>query len=94
MGIGTCAGGSVAKVERAIDPMDFSSIPRTKDFVNSLPENVRFCREHGEPVVIRESEISLNPGAGPPFAKAAFIACCEAALNNVLSAIAIDNTRR
>ena len=81
----------MAKVERSIDPMDFSSIPRTRDFINSLPESVRVCPEHGEAVVISESELFLSPGAGPPFGKAAFQACCESALNEVLMAIAKQN---
>lgn len=84
----------MAKTERAIDPMDFTSIPRTKDFINSLPEDVRICPEHGEAVVIRESDISLNPGPGAPFGKAAFTACCEPALKRVTDAIALANVQR
>lgn len=84
----------MANAERAIDPGDFTSIPRTKDFISGLPEDVRVCPEHGEPVVIRESDIALNPGAGPPFGNAAFVACCERALNNVINAITMQNLRR
>ena len=77
----------MAKVKKPIDPNDFTAIPRMKDFINGLPENVRVCREHGEPVYISESDLSLNPGAGPPFGKADFIACCEPALNKVVTAV-------
>ena len=81
----------MAKVERPIDPMDFSSIPRTRDFINSLPESERVCAEHGEAVVICLSDFVLSPEAGPPFGKAAFQACCESALNKVLMAIHMQN---
>jgi len=84
----------MAKAERAIDPMDFTSIPRTKDLMNSLPDDVRICPEHEEPVVIRESDMSLNPGHGAPFGEAAFTACCEPALKRVTDAIALANLRR
>ena len=70
----------MAKGERSIDPMDFSSIPRTRDFINSLPESERVCAEHGEAVVICLSDFVVSPGAGPPFGKAAFQAC-ESAFN-------------
>jgi hypothetical protein len=58
-----------------------------KDFINVLPENIRVCGEHGEPVYISESDLSLSPGAGPPFGKADFIACCESVLNKVVNAV-------
>ena len=84
----------MSKAERAIDPADFTAIQRTKDFINSLPDDVRVCPEHGEPVIIRESDLSLNSGAGPPFGKAAFTACCDTALKRVTDAIAMRNLRR
>jgi hypothetical protein len=77
----------MAKMKKPIDPRDFTAIPRIKDFINALPENVRVCSEHGEPVYISESDLSLNPGAGPPFGKADFIACCEPALKKVVTAV-------
>ena len=51
----------MAKAERAIDPADFTSIPRTKDFIDTLPEDVRVCPEHGEPVVIRSPLAVTRP---------------------------------
>jgi hypothetical protein len=60
----------MAKVKKPIDPRDFTAIPRMKDFINALPESVRVCSEHGEAVYISESDLSLNPGAGPPFGNA------------------------
>jgi len=82
------------KAEKSIGPADFTSIPRTKDFIDALPEDVRVCPEHGEPVVIRESDIALDPGTGPPFGKAAFTACCQSALGRVTNAITMHNHRR
>jgi hypothetical protein len=67
-----CGTQAVPKVERSIDPMDFSSIPRTRDFINSQPESERVCAEHGEAVVICLSDFVLSPSAGPPFGKARF----------------------
>lgn len=84
----------MAKAERAIDPMDFTSIPRTKEFMNTLPDDVRICPEHGEPAVIRESDMSLDPGPGAGFGRAVFTACCEPALKRVTGAIAVANLRR
>ena len=52
-----------------------------------LPEDVRVCQQHDEPVVIREREFLPNQGPAAPFAKAAFVGCCDAAIVNVLSAI-------
>ena len=77
----------MATVKKSIDPRDFTAIARMKDRINALPENVRVCSEHGESVYITESDLSLNPGAGPPFGKAEFVACCEAALNKVVNAV-------
>ena len=77
----------MATVKKRIDPRDFTAIPRMKAFINALPENMRVCGEHGQPVYISESDLSLNPGAGPAFGKADFVACCEPALNKVFTAM-------
>lgn len=83
----------MAKAERAIDPSDFTAIPRTREFINSLPEQLRICSEHGEPVVIRESDSSISPGPNAPFAKAAYVACCEMAIDKLIDAIRMRNLR-
>jgi hypothetical protein len=84
----------MTKAQKAIDPVDFTSIPRTKDFIDCLPDEVRVCSEHGESVGIRESDMSLNPGPGAPFGKADFVACCDAAIDKVIDAIRQHNLRR
>jgi hypothetical protein len=83
----------MVKAQRAIDPSEFSAIPRTKDLINRLPEAVRVCSKHGEEVTIRESDFSLNPGAGPPFAKASYIACCDEAIEILIAAIILESQR-
>ena len=79
------------KAQRAIEPVDFSSIPRIKDLIDDLPNDVRVCQQHDEPVVIRESEFLPNQGPAAPFAKAAFVGCCDGAIANVLSAIGVQS---
>jgi hypothetical protein len=81
----------MVKAQRQIDPADFTAIPRTKDMIKTLPEEIRICSEHGEEVSINESEFLPNPGA--PFAKAAYIGCCDAAIDKVIEGImkAADN---
>lgn len=83
----------MVKAQRVIHPSDFSAIPRTRDLINRLPEEVRVCSEHGETVTIRESDISLNTGGGPPFGKASYFACCDGAIEKLINAI-IDETQR
>jgi hypothetical protein len=46
-----------------------------------------FGQQHDEPIVISESEFLPNQGPAAPFAKAALVGCCDAAIDNVLSAI-------
>jgi hypothetical protein len=84
----------MSKAERSIDPADFTAIPRINDFINGLPEDVRVCSVHGEPVIIHESDFLPNPGPAAPFGKAAFVACCEPALNKVINAITMHNLQR
>lgn len=83
----------MTKAQRPIDPSDFTAIPRTKEFISGLPEELRVCSEHSEPVVIRESDISLNPGPGAPLGKAAYVACCDSAIDKVINAIRTQNIR-
>ena len=53
--------------------------------LKTLPEDICICSEHGEEVTISESEFQPNPGACAPFAKAAYTACCNAAIDNVIA---------
>jgi len=77
----------MAKVQRPIDHRDFTAIPRIREVMKTLPEEERICSEHGEEVFIQESEFLPNPGAGAPFARAAFIGCCDAAIDRTLEGL-------
>ncbi|HEX3558879.1 MAG TPA: hypothetical protein VHU19_06735 [Pyrinomonadaceae bacterium] len=75
------------KVQRPIDHRDFTAIPRTKEMFRALPEKIRICSEHGKEVTITESEFLPDPGDSAPFAQAAYIGCCDAAIDKVIEGI-------
>jgi hypothetical protein len=77
----------MAKVRRPIDPSDFSSIPRIRKVIKTLPKEVRVCPGHGEEITIQEHDFSRNPGGVAPFAKADWVACCEEAIDTVIKAV-------
>jgi hypothetical protein len=74
----------MAKVRRPIDPSDFSAIPRIREVIKTLPEEVRICPRHGEEITIQEGDFSSNPGAFAPFAKADWVGCCDEAIDRVI----------
>ena len=75
------------KAKRLIDPRDFSAIPRTRELIDSLPEVQRVCRIHGETTSISESDFCSCAGAGPPFAKAEYVGCCNRAIDRLVVVI-------
>src|SRR5258706_2466774 len=75
------------RVQRPIDPRDFTKIPRIREIIKTLPEEIRVCRKHGEEMTIQESDFSLNPGGSAPFAKAAWVGCCEEAIDRVIDGV-------
>jgi hypothetical protein len=77
----------MGKVQRPINPSDFTAIPRTRELIKNLPEEIRICSEHGEEVTINESEPIPNPGDGAPFAKAAYTGCCDAVIDKVIGGV-------
>lgn len=77
----------MVRAQRAIDPTEFADLLRTKEIMKNLPEEVRICSEHGEGVTIKETDFLPNPSAAAPFAKAAYVGCCDAAINKVISGI-------
>jgi hypothetical protein len=81
------------KSQMPIPPSQLPDIPRTKDLINRLPDGVRICSEHGESVVIMESDMSLNQGGGIPFGKASYVACCDAAIEKLIHAIIKEEQR-
>lgn len=77
----------MAKVRRHIDPSDFSSIPRIREVIKTLPKEVRVCPKHGEEVTIQERDFSSNAGGFAPFAKADWVGCCDEAIDAVIKAV-------
>lgn len=74
----------MAKVRRPIDPSDFTSIPRFRAIISTLPEEIRVCPKHGEEVTIQETEFVPNPSFGAPFARADWVGCCDEAIDRVI----------
>ena len=80
-------GDSMAQVRRAIDPTDFSSIPRIREVIKTLPKEVRVCPRHGDEVTIQEHDFSRNLIGVAPFKKADWVACCDEAIDSVIKAV-------
>jgi hypothetical protein len=74
-------------VRRPIDPADFTAIPRTREILKMLPEEIRVCPRHGAEVTIQESDFSTNPGGFAPFGKADWVGCCDEAIDRVIEAV-------
>lgn len=80
-------GAILRLVRRPIDSRDFSSIPRIREIIKTLPEEIRVCKRHGEEVRIQESDFSLNPGPAAPFNKADWVGCSDEAIDRVIDAV-------
>jgi hypothetical protein len=70
-----------------IFPQDFSKIPRIREIIKTLPEDIRVCPRHGEEVSIQESDFSSNPGGFAPFGKADWVGCCDEAVAGVIEGV-------
>ena len=73
-------------VQRPIDPAYFTNIPRVREMLKGLPEEVRVCSECGKEVEIIEGDHIPNPGDAAPFGRAAMVGC-DAALDRAIAAI-------
>ena len=73
-------------VHRPIDPAYFTNIPRVREILKSLPEEVRICSECGKEVEITQSDFIPNPGDATPFGRAAMVGC-DASLDRAIAAI-------
>ena len=73
-------------VQRPIDPAYFANIPRVREMLKSLPEEVRVCSECGKEVEITESDYLSNPGDAAPFCHAAIVGC-DTSLDRAIAAI-------
>lgn len=76
----------MSEVRRPIDPRDFSKIPRIREVIKTLPDDVRICGKHGEEVRIQES-FSLNPGPAAPFGRADWVGCSDEAIDRVIEGV-------
>ena len=74
-------------VQRAIAPEYFSGIPKMRETLGTLPEDIRICPQHGEEIRIIESDPIPVPGDGASFGEAAFTGCCETAVDNAINGI-------
>jgi len=77
----------MTKVRRPIDSSDFTAIPRTREMIKTLPEEIRICSRHGEEVTIREGKLLPNQGGGVPFAEANWEGCCDEAIDRVIEGV-------
>ncbi|PYS62960.1 MAG: hypothetical protein DMF74_11755 [Acidobacteria bacterium] len=77
----------MSEVRRPIDPRDFTKIPRIREIIKTLPEEIRVCSKHGEEVSIQESDFSLNPEPAAPFNRADWVGCCEEAIDKVIEGV-------
>lgn len=75
------------QVRRCIDPSEFTAIPRWREIIKTLPEEIRVCAKHGQEVTIQESDFSANPGGFAPFGKADWVGCCDEAIDRVIEAV-------
>jgi len=75
------------RVQRPIDPSDFNAIPRMREIIRTLPEEIRVCPKHGELATIEEGDLLPNQGAGVPFAGANWVSCCDEAIDRVIEGV-------
>ena len=76
----------MGRVKRPIDPSDFAAIPRAREILKTLTEDVQVCSKHGEEVTIQEGDTSFTP-VGVPFRKADWVGCCDEAIDRVIERV-------
>jgi len=75
----------MAKIE--ISPSEFTEIPRMREIIKMLPDEIRVCSKHGEEVDIKLGEFLPNQGPGVPFAEAYWEGCSVEAIGRVIDAV-------
>jgi len=75
----------MAKVQ--IPPSEFTEIPRLREIIKMLPEEIRVCSKHGEEVDIKVGKFLPNQGPGVPFAEAYWEGCSVEAIARVIDAV-------
>src|SRR5260221_4782578 len=76
---------SMAKVQ--IPPSEFTEIPRLREIIKMLPEEIRVCSKHGDEVDIKLGEFLPNQGSGVPFGEAYWEGCSVEAIARVIDAV-------
>lgn len=74
-------------VQRSIEPSDFTAIPRMREMIKTLPEDIRFCPIHRGEITIKDGELLGNQGPGVPFADAHWEGCCDEAIARVTEGV-------
>src|SRR6266446_6678791 len=80
-------GRILVKVQGPIEPPDFAAIPRIRELIKTLPDEVRICPEHGEEVEIQEGPSSPNVDGVAPFKKASWVGCCDQAIDRAIEGV-------
>ena len=75
----------MAKVQ--IPPSEFTEIPRLREIIKMLPEEIRVCSKHGDEVDIKLGEFLPNQGSGVPFGEAYWEGCSVEAIARVIDAV-------
>ena len=75
------------KVRRPIDPSEFTTIPRMREVIKTLPGQLRICPNHGEEVAIDLRAFAANQGDFAHFGEADWVGCCEDAIDRVVEAV-------
>lgn len=75
----------MAKVQ--ISSSEFTEIPRLREIIKMLPDEIRVCSKHGEEVDIKLGEFLPNQGPGVPFAEAYWEGCSVEAIDKVIEAV-------
>jgi len=75
----------MAKVQ--IPPSEFTEIPRLREIIKVLPEEVRVCSKHGDEVDIKLGKFLPNQGPGVPFVEAYWEGCSVEAIARVIDAV-------
>lgn len=73
--------------QRPISPSDFTAIPRMREVIKTLPEDIRFCPIHGEEVTIKERELLRNQGPCVGLAEAHREGCCDKGISRVIEGV-------
>jgi hypothetical protein len=70
-----------------INPADFVLIPRMREAIKTLPEDIRFCSTHGEETTLQEGRCAAGAVGVAPFKEAYWVGCCEEAIMKAMNGV-------